>query len=307
MAGVCLSSLCADSCDSEKAPLVLWGPADNHSSLLAPEAVVSGAFGAGSGRSGGSASGQGSVEPASCSSTASGSVKASSSCLKTIQRFIRSRGFSRHVAKQAAMARRPSSRAGYQAHWTIYQQWCTSEGHSISRPSLSKIADFLFWLQRSKKLSVSTVMGYRSMLSAVFRSVLPEISTSPVFHDLLRSFRVEAPVGSITLPSWDLLKALEYLKSPVFESLHQSSLLDLARKTLFLVALASAKRVSELQALSRIVSFSSSAAAVSYVPEFLAKTETAGRPLPHTFAIQSLSDFAAGLPDELLLCPVRAV
>ena len=53
--------------------------------------------------------------------------------------------------------------------------------------------------------------------------------------------------------------------------------------------------------------FSSSAAAVSDVPEFLAYTETAVRPLPRTFAIQSLSDFAAGLPDELLLCPVRAL
>ena len=146
VAGVCLSSLCTDSCDSKKAPLVLWGPADNHSSLLAPEAVVSGASGAGNGRSGGFASGQGSVESASCSSTASGFVKASSSCLETIQRFIRSRGFSRHVAKQVAMARRPSSRAGYQARWAIYRQWCSSEGHSISLSSLSKISDFLFWL-----------------------------------------------------------------------------------------------------------------------------------------------------------------
>ena len=31
------------------------------------------------------------------------------------------------------------------------------------------------------------------------------------------------------------------------------------------------------------------------------------RSLPRTFAIQSLSDFAAGLPDEMLLCPVRAL
>ena len=153
------------------------------------------------------------------------------------------------------MARRPSSLAGYQAKWSIYRRWCTSEGHSISRPSLSKIADFLFWLHRSKKLSVSAVMGYRSMLSAVFRSVLPEISTSPVLHDLLRSFCVESPARSVTPPSWDLLKVLEYLKSPVFEPLHQSSLRDLTGKTLFLVALASAKRVSELQALSNCVLF----------------------------------------------------
>ena len=36
-------------------------------------------------------------------------------------------------------------------------------------------------------------------------------------------------------------------------------------------------------------------------------TETAVRSLPLPFAIQSLSDFATGLPDELLICPVRAL
>ena len=179
-----LSSLCADSCGSVKAPLVLWGPADYHSSLLAPETLVSGFSGAGSRRAGGSASGQGSIEPASCSSTASGSVKASSSCRETIQRFIRSRGFSRHVAKHAALVRCPSARVGYHAKWSIYRWWCTLEGHSIYRPSLSNFADVLFWLRTSNNLSVSAVLGYRSMISAVFRSVLPEISTSPVLHNL---------------------------------------------------------------------------------------------------------------------------
>ena len=47
-------------------------------------------------------------------------------------------------------------------------------------------------------------------------------------------------------------------------------------------------------------------AALSYVPEFLAKTETAVRPLPRSFSIQSLQDFAAGLPEDILLCPVRS-
>ena len=121
-------------------------------------------------------------------------------------------------------------------------------------------------------MSVSVVLGYRSMLSSVFRSVLPEISTSPVIHDLLRSFKVEAPCKSVRPPSWDLLKVLDYLQSPVFEPLSSASLRDLTRKTLFLVALATAKQMGELQALSRVVSFSSSAAGLSYVPEFMAKT-----------------------------------
>ena len=97
----------------------------------------------------------------------------------------------------------------------------------MSRPSLPKIADFLFWLHKSKKLSVSAVLGYRSMLSTVFRMVLPEISTSPVLQDLMRSFEVEAPCRAIRPPAWDLLKVLDYLRSSVFEPLSNSSLRDL--------------------------------------------------------------------------------
>ena len=61
-----------------------------------------------------------------------------------------------------------------------------------------------------------------------------------------------------------------------------------------------------IQALSRHVSFSSSAAGLSYVPGLVAKTESALRPLPRSFEVPSLRDFAAGMPEDLLLCPVRA-
>ena len=132
--------------------------------------------------------------------------------METIKRFTRAGGFSKRVAQQVSLARRPKSRAGYQSKWLVYRQWCRSEGHSISRPSLAKIADFLFWLRQSRRLSVSAVMGYRSMLSAVFKSILPEISSSPVLHDLLRLFHVEAPVREVRPPSWDLSTVLDFLR-----------------------------------------------------------------------------------------------
>ena len=150
-------------------------------------------------------------------------------------------------------------------------------------------------------------MGYRSMLSAVFKSILPEISSSPVLYELLRSFQVEAPVRDVRPPSWDLPTVLNFLRSSPFEPLSSASLRDLTRKILFLLSLATAKRVGESQALSRRVSFSSSSAGLSYVPEFVVKTETATRPLPRSFEVQSLGDFAAGLPEDLLLCPVRSL
>ena len=58
--------------------------------------------------------------------------------------------------------------------------------------------------------------------------------------------------------------------------------------------------------MSRRVSFSSSAAGLSYVPELVAKTEAALRPFHRSFEVPSLGDFAAGMPEDLLRCPVRA-
>ena len=46
---------------------------------------------------------------------------------------------------------------------------------------------------------------------------------------------------------------------------------------------------------------------LSYLSEFRAKTETSVRPLPRSFPVRSLRDIVGSLPDELLLCPVRAV
>ena len=156
--------------------------------------------------------------------------------------------------------------------WSVYRQCCRSNGHSISRPSLPKVADFLLWFRRSRNLSVSSVTDYRSTLATVFRSQLPNLSSDPVLSDLVRSFWIETPIQPLRPPAWDLSVVLHFPNSPLFEPLHQASLRDLMKKVLFLVTLATTKRVGELQAVSRAVSFVRSDACLSYVPGFVAKT-----------------------------------
>ena len=219
VSGVCLSTLVNDTAGSEEAPIILWGPRDSNCSILAPETMVSGPPGTSGRRSDLSTEVSRSPQPTALPLSSSRDRQAVPSCLETIQRFARSQGFSSRVAKQLGFARRLSSRAVYQSKWLVYRGWCRGGGHSISRPTLPKIADFLLWLHRVRKLSVSAIMGYRSMLSAVFRFKLPEISTSPVLQDLLRSFQVEAPSRSIQPPPWDLNKVLVYLRSSAFEPL----------------------------------------------------------------------------------------
>ena len=144
------------------------------------------------------------------------------------------------------------------------------------------------------------------MLSAVFKFPLPEISTSPILKDLIRSFEISAPRPLFPPPPWDLDKVLQYLSGPPFEPLVRASFLDKTKKALFLLAMATAKRVSELQALSFSVSFQGEDLVLYYDPFFRAKTESAANPLPRSVIVPSLSDFAGDLP-ERVQCPVRAI
>ena len=145
------------------------------------------------------------------------------------------------------------------------------------------------------------------MLSAVFRFQLLSLSSHPVLQDLLRSFCLESAERQLRPPAWDLSLVLRFLNTSPFEPLSEAPLRALTQKVLFLLALATAKRVGELQALSSVVTFVHGDACLSYVPQFVAKSESLTRSIPRSFLVQSLSDFAAGLDDDLLLCPVRAL
>ena len=150
--------------------------------------------------------------------------------------------------------------------------WCKDFRHRSSSPSIAKIADFLTYMFKSKGAALSTIKGYRAMLAAVFKFPLPEISSSPILKDLIRSFEISAPRPIFPPPPWDLDKVLEFLSGPPFEPLARASFLDKTKKALFLLAMATAKRVSELQALSFSVSFQGEDLVLYYDPFFRAKT-----------------------------------
>ena len=100
---------------------------------------------------------------------------------------------------------------------------------------------------------------------------------------------------------------LHSLTKPPFEPLRLSSTRDLTRKTLFLLALATAQRVGEIQALSHRVSWQGQDLLVSYLPEFIAKTDTEVHPTPREFRIKSLTNLLGPEDEDRLLCPVRAL
>ena len=257
--------------------------------------------------SGGLASSSGPSPTAPLSSLPSQFAVAASSCVGTVGRFAWEWGVSSAVARQLANCHWPSSQRLYQHRWLAHRRWCRSKGHTVSSPSVAKVADFLLFLRRDKGLSVSAVKGFRSMLTSVFKYRLPELSVHFLLRDLIRLFELERPVRSPCPPTWDLCRVLEYLRGPVFEPLTLKDLLTVTYKVLFLLSLATAKRVSELQALSCSIAFSDKDLSLSSLPEFVAKTESERNPLPHSVLVRSLEEFVGDLPEDRLLCPVRAV
>ena len=117
--------------------------------MVASKGVVPGSSGVSIGTSSRSSSSSRPFTPASFPSVPSSAPCATASRVETVERFAR------EVAHQLAKCHRASSQRLYQHRWKCYRQWCASKGHTVSAPSIAKIADFLFFFSEERKRFVS--------------------------------------------------------------------------------------------------------------------------------------------------------
>ena len=101
----------------------------------------------------------------------------------------------------------------------------------------------------------------------------------------MQSFELERPPHLPNPLSRDLVKVLVFLRDARFEHLSSCDFHFLTMKVLFFISLAATKRVSELHALSQLVAFQGKALSISYLPKFVAKTESERNPLPQFFLL----------------------
>ena len=159
----------------------------------------------------------------------------------TLKLLLRKSGFSRGAALEMSSCVRESTARLYQSQWLSFCGWCRGRGVTLVDATIPMIVDFLIHLRRDKSISLSALKGYCTAISLVL---------------------------SLTL-------VLQSLMVAPYEPLRDADERYLAHKTLFLVALASAKRVSEFHALSHHVFHSVDWKEVSFgfVPGFVAKTQ----------------------------------
>ncbi len=154
------------------------------------------------------------------------------------------------VLNTITSARAPSTRHAYRLKWNLFTDWCS---YHREEPRRCPIMVMLSFLQQEleRRLSPSTLKVY-----------VPAIATHPDAvddksvgkHDLvirfLRGTRRFNPLCPHLVPSWDLPLVLTALKQEPFEPLQSVELKRMSLKTVLLIALASVKRIGDLQAFS---------------------------------------------------------
>ena len=131
------------------------------------------------------------------------------------------------------------------------------------------IMDFLVHLRHDKGLSVSAVKGYSAALKGMDLADCRPISM------LIRSVSKSVRPKELRPPAWDVTLVLQSLTRAPYEPLRTSDERFIAQKMLFLLALALAKRVGELHALSHHIFHFRDWGEVSFifVAGFVAKTQ----------------------------------
>jgi len=116
----------------------------------------------------------------------------------------------------------------------------------------------------------------------------------------------ERPPTRKVIPAWDLNTVLEFLKGPPFEPLGQATLKYITLKTVFLVAVASARRCSELYAFSeKSTIINRAGVTLCFRPVFVAKNESSS--YSHSTLFLPRIESCSSVSDDRIWCPVRAL
>ena len=221
--------------------------------------------------------------------------------VETLKRHFRKSGFSGRAAGVLSGCLRSSTSRLYQSRWHIFCGWCRGRGVAPVNATVPVVVDFLIHLRHNKGLSVSAVKCYSSALNSVLALKGRDLASSREITMLLRSFSRSVNLVEFRPPAWDVSLGLHSLTGAPYEPLRTCEERFLAQKTLFLLALASAKRIGELHALSYRVSHSRgwSEVSFSFVPGFVAKTQDPSSLAPRFEERNNRNG--------RVLCPVRAV
>lgn len=214
------------------------------------------------------------------------------------------------VLNTIIQARAPSTRRLYSSKWSVFSSWCTARGISPPDCGVTEVLSFLQELL-DKGRTPSTLKVYVAATAAFTKPMLGQsLGRNDLVIRFLRGAKRLNPPRPPSVPMWDLSTVLEAMKGAPFEPIQSIDIKHLSLKMVFLLALASEKRIGDLQALlvsATCMEFGPNDSKVilkprhGYVPKSLNT--------PFRAQVISLSALLVSNEekDASFLCPVRAL
>lgn len=201
------------------------------------------------------------------------------------------------VASRLITAHRTSTARQAQSVWNAFKRWLPPTLTTISSQTLM---EFLIHCEDNRHLDPRTILNYRSQLTLPMLHAFDINLSTDTFSLLARSQFLRNPPLKQKIPQWSIDRILDTFSSPDFE-IELASPVNLFLKTLFLTALASGNRASELSASVRTgLSLTDAKAVLPTHPSFLFKNQNPQNPTPPDITFPAIGNAHS-------LCPVTAL
>lgn len=217
----------------------------------------------------------GHASPGTADTPSTGTVQVDSLAFERIG--MRRKGYSQKVQDILLASRRQSTNKIYSRTWSKFATWCRSNDINPSRPKVKHILEFL---QEGveKGLSTNTIKRQLATISSILGP--RKHGTISTHHDakrFIKGLKLLNPPTVHRFPTWNLHLVLKVLMGQPFEPLDSVPLKFVTLKTVFLVAITSARRVSELGSLSthpNLCSFQNDRVVLRLDPSFMPKVNS---------------------------------
>jgi len=182
-------------------------------------------------------------------------------------------GVSDSASRLLMAAWRGGTQRVYSAQYRIFSRWCAERNINSFNPSISNIIDFLASLYDDGR-QYKTICVYRSMLSNAIGEIDGhKVGQHPGVIRLLRGVFNSRPPRKTLVPEWDLRLVLRALKKGPFEPMASAHPKCITYKLAFLLAITTARRVSDLSHLAIGSHCRVHVDAITFMPTALAKAD----------------------------------
>ena len=232
----------------------------------------------------------------------------SASRMETIEKALLEKNFSLGSASFINNSWKESTIRQYESIWKKFMAFLSARKipHITIDPAI--VCSFLEFNCKVLGRQYRTLATYKSSLSYPLKVARKlDLNDEDLVRFMRGVFLFRPPVKAKEMPSWSLNDLLCYLESEVFEPLESCSEVKLLQKTLFLILLASGRRIGETAQISReSVLFSKRGfpqiLTLKWVEDFTPKRFAPEFQSP----CPSIQPLVSSVIDHEKLCPVRA-